>query len=297
MSTYTAGTRITSPLGNVYIVHGLISRGGFSSVYKAHLHPDRDNLFALKIIDKRKVHGKLMEHLQREISIAKEVSHPNLLMMKEVIQTQVQLLMVLEYVDGGELFELLKSEGILSLQQNIRILRQICEATTYLHSLKISHRDIKPENILCTQSEEPFDVKLADFGLSKQFREEFLTTSCGTLHYAAPEIVSMSKNYSEACDMWSIGVLTFVLLTGSFPFDGPIEDVKKKICNGEVDWKRIEEKEICEEAIDFMKKLLNTKQDERLTAEESLNHPFLHILDVEKDIEIPLDVLDCLDLE
>ena len=292
MSTFTSGTRITGTAGTVYVVNGLISRGGFSCVYKAHLYSDKRRVVALKFVDKRKVHGKALENLDREITIAREVQHPNILVMYEVIPSPMHLIMVLEYVEGGELFSVLKAEGILSLQQNVRILTQVCDAVAYLHAHSISHRDIKPENILCTAPAEPFDVKIADFGLSKQYRQDFLTTCCGTLHYAAPEVIGGKKAYSEQCDMWSIGVLAFVLLTGSFPFDGPIEAVKEKICGGAADLRKLDERHVCPLAQDLIRRLLVVDPDTRLTAGECLEHPFLHIFDVEKDIEIPLDLLD-----
>ncbi|EDR23633.1 serine/threonine protein kinase chk2, putative [Entamoeba dispar SAW760] len=123
-----------------------------------------------------------------------------------------------------------------------------------------------------------------------------MTTSCGTLHYAAPEIVGTAETYTEACDMWSIGVLAFVLLTVSFPFDGTLEEVKQKICKGDVDWNRIKGKDTCEEAIDFVEKLLVVDSSKRMTAQECLEHPFLHLLDVETDIDIPLDIIDDFEL-
>ncbi|ELP87840.1 myosin light chain kinase, putative [Entamoeba invadens IP1] len=294
--SFTAGTSITSPHGEVYLIHGLISRGGFSCVYTAHMHPDKSKLYAIKVIDKRKIHGKTIEHIEREISISQQVDNPYLLGMKEVIETQVQFLMIMEYVEGGELFEVLKTEGVLSLRQNIKILTQICSGVEYLHTHFICHRDIKPENILCSAAEEPFDVRLADFGLAVRFDEEVLNTSCGTLHYAAPEIVGMKESYNEMCDMWSIGVLAFVLLTVSFPFDGSVEEVKEKIMKGEIDWERFKGKDLCDEALDFVKKLLVVKAEKRLKAKECLEHPFLHLLDVEDDIDIPLDIIDDFDL-
>ena len=236
------------------------------------------------MIDKKRLQGKLIEMLEREINISKQLDNEYVLVVKEVVQTESTVMMVMDYIAGGELFEILKNEGILSLHQNIRIITQVCEAVKYLHSLKICHRDIKPENILCTSSEEPFDIKLSDFGLSKQYRSDMLSTSCGTLHYAPPEIVGSKGNYNESCDMWSVGVLTFVLLTGNFPFNGSDEEVEKKIMTGSIDWDRVKEKDICEEAKDFISHLIVVKPENRLTAEQCLEHQFLHILDVEEDI-------------
>ena len=303
--SYNEGSTLISPKGDIYVIHELVSRGGFSSVYTAHMHPNKSILYAIKVIDKRRYIDKtpserrrkiFFDGLKREESISMMVDNPYILKTKEVIDNKLQWCCIMDYIEGGELFEVLKTFGKLSTSQNILIITQLCEALKYLHEKKICHRDIKPENILCTMSEEPFDIKLCDFGLACDFSNDVMDSPCGTAHYAAPEVMRNNGEYTHMCDMWSVGVLSFVLLTVSFPFDGKTQDeVKRNVMNNNIDWEIFYEREQCEEAYDFVSKLLVQNPEERMTAEMCLDHPFLHLLDVGEDIEIPVELVSDMD--
>ena len=299
MTALSEGSTLIGTRGDIYVIHELVSRGGFSNVYTAHMHPNKSRLYAIKVIDKRRFADRtpnerkriqFYNNLEREALISMAVDNPYILKTKEVINNN-NWCCVMDYIEGGELFEVLRTYGILSLSQNITIITQVCEAVKYLHEKQICHRDIKPENILCTSNEEPFDIKLCDFGLACDFSKETMDSPCGTVHYAAPEVIRSKGSYTEMCDMWSIGVLAFVLLTVSFPFEGKNGDeVKKQILENNIDWDTFLERERCPEAFDFVQKLLVQNPEERMTAEKCLEHPFLHLLDVDADIDIDIPV-------
>jgi len=158
--------------------------------------------------------------LEREIDIMKKLQHPNIIQLMEVVDTPDTLYLVLEFVSGGELFDAIVNKGSYSETDAAKIVRQIMEAIQYVHSLGIAHRDLKPENLLLSGEEGKADfIKIADFGLSKDFGEEQLSTSCGTPDYVAPEVL-MGEPYDKSVDIWSIGVITYVLLCGFPPFYG-----------------------------------------------------------------------------
>jgi len=160
------------------------------------------------------------------------------------------------------------------------IVKQILNGLGYLHAMGVAHRDLKPENLLCAPPQEGESVGrtvLADFGLAKVFgRGELLRTHCGTPSYAAPEIVRGDKMYDKSVDMWSLGVITYVLLCGFFPFFDPEPEVmKKKILNAEFSFPADHWTGISVYAKDFIKSLLVLEPHKRVTAEQANRHPWI----------------------
>lgn len=171
-----------------------------------------------------------MERVKREISYLSLLRHPHVIKLYEVISTPADIIMVIEYA-GGELFEYIVSHGKLPEEEACRFFQQIICAIEYCHGKKIAHRDLKPENLLL----DPFsNVKLADFGLSNAMSDgEFLKTSCGSPNYAAPEVISGKLYAGPEVDVWSCGVILYVMLCGRLPFDDDqIPNLFKKITEG-----------------------------------------------------------------
>lgn len=176
---------------------------------------------------------------------------------------------------GGELFDKIISRGHFTERDAAFIMKQIVSGIQYLHDNGICHRDLKPENLLCSEEDEHFRVVITDFGFSKHFgRGELMKTSCGTLHYAAPDIL-MGKPYTEACDMWAIGVIAYVVLTGCFPFDGSTEALGQKILAGDYCTPNLDIRGISQPARDFIARLLVVDPARRMTARQCLEHPWL----------------------
>ncbi|CAK7896867.1 serine/threonine-protein kinase Gin4p [[Candida] anglica] len=209
--------------------------------------------------------------IEREIIIMKLLAHPNVLRLYDVWETSKALYLVLEYVEGGELFDLLVERGPLQEIEAVKYFRQIILGTAYCHALGICHRDLKPENLLLDSS---LNVKLADFGMAAlESNGKLLETSCGSPHYAAPEIVSGLKYHGAASDVWSCGVILFALLTGRLPFDDEhIRNLLLKVQAGNYEMAE----EISDEARDLIERMLTVDPMKRIPTEKILQHPLLN---------------------
>nr|QSH71655.1 CBL-interacting protein kinase [Hedychium coronarium] len=177
---------------------------------------------AIKIFDKDKIlRHKMVGQITREISTMKLIRHPNVIRIYEVIASKTKIYLVLEFVDGGELFDKIASRGKLKEEEARKYFQQLINAVDYCHSRGVFHRDLKPENLLLDTNGV---LKISDFELSalpQQVRENgFLYTACGTPNYVAPEVVK-DKGYDGAkADIWSCGVILFILMAGYLPFEG-----------------------------------------------------------------------------
>jgi len=187
----------------------------------------------------------------------------------------------MELVTGGELFYKIVEKGNYSEKDAANIVAQMINGVEYLHGEGIAHRDLKPENLLCSGEEEegykPFRVVIADFGLSKIFDSgEALETSCGTPDYVAPEVITAEGSYDKSVDMWSCGVITYVLLCGFSPFLSSTQTgLFEKIIKVEYDFPDPEWTNISSEAKDYIRHLLVKDPKERWTAKQCKEHPWL----------------------
>jgi len=177
---------------------------------------------------------------------------------------------------GGDLFSKVEKKGRFSEAEARRILIQVARGLEYLHSVGICHRDIKPENILCSEEDEGFTVKIADFGLSRLFGvNELMTTNCGSPYYAAPEVLAHTDPYNESCDIWGFGVLAYILLTGHFPFSAPDNALPALIKSGKYNLKNLAARKVSIPAQEFIARLLVLDAKSRPTATEILRDPWL----------------------
>ena len=211
-----------------WIVGECVGKGASGRVRIAK-HRHSGLLAALKIIPLQPMvdsHGPLARRsdkqrlgIDREIIMLKLLDHPNIMRIYDVFEGEQELYLVLEYVEGGELFDFLVNHGRLSSGDASAFFKQIIYGLNYAHTFSISHRDLKPENILI-QSLTPPLIKIADWGMATFAPPSiYLETSCGSPHYASPEIISGSKYQGCATDVWSCGVILYALLTGRLPFD------------------------------------------------------------------------------
>jgi len=272
-------TEVTHRSGSVeakYEVGKELGRGGFS-VVKEGVDRATGERVAIKFIEKKFVDQEELKLLGREIDIMKKVQHRNVLRLIEIYETDNHLSLVMELVNGGELFYKIVDKGSYSEREARDIIRQLVEGVDYLHSKGIAHRDLKPENLLCSENSEGVVIKIADFGLSKAFANgSVLETSCGTPDYAAPEVLRMDGAYDKSVDLWSMGVITYVVLCGFPPFYGKTQaHLFEKILNADYDFPDPEWTNISEEAKDFIKRLLVLDIDKRYTTKQCLDHPWL----------------------
>jgi len=259
-----------------YSVGRELGRGTFSIVKEA-VRKSSGQKFAIKFIDKKFVDKDDLVLLSREIDIMKQVDHPNVLSLKEIFENPSELALVMELVTGGELFFKIVEQGSYSEKDASNIVRQILDGVKYLHGMGIAHRDLKPENLLCSGEGSDMKIKIADFGLSKIFAGgQKLETSCGTPDYAAPEVLTGESAYDKSVDLWSIGVITYVLLCGYPPFYATSQPALfERIIRAEYDFPDPEWSNISETAKDFIRNLLVIDAKKRLTVEQCLDHPFV----------------------
>jgi serine/threonine protein kinase len=224
--------------------------------------------------------------LEREIAIMKLLKHPNIVKLYDVWENRSEIYVIMEYVEGGELFEYVADRTRLQEDVTVYLFRQIIWALKYCHGLNIHHRDLKPENILLDYN--TMIVKLVDFGMAAlQPEGNFLTTPCGSPHYAAPELLSNRPYDGSQADVWSAGVVLFVMLTGYPPFNFPQdnhgvvpEDHKLKGL-----FRAITRAEyrlpgaLSDEAKDLIKKIFVPDPSKRINIDEVWDHPFIHKYD------------------
>lgn len=160
---------------------------------------------------------KAMLGIRREIVIMKLIDHPNIMGLYDVFEADNDLYLLLEYIEGGELFDFLVSKGRLPPQEALKYFREVIYGIDYCHRFNICHRDLKPENLLLDTNQR---IKVADFGMAAmEIDQGMLETSCGSPHYASPEIVAGKLYHGAASDIWSCGVVLYALLVGRLPFD------------------------------------------------------------------------------
>jgi len=276
--------------GNIrdkYIIGDELGRGGFSIVYKAVRKSD-DEKVAVKIVQKTLIREDI-KLLRREIEIMKSVHHPHILSLIEIYEDNESVYIVMELVDGNELFDRIVDRGYYSEKSTIHIIKQILEAIRYLHEHHVAHRDLKPENLLCSGEGSDEVVKIADFGLSKIFagsNGEPLQTSCGTPGYVAPEVLT-SDSYDEAVDMWGVGIITYILLAGYPPFYADDDtQLFEKIMNVEFDFDDECWDDVSDLAKSFIQQLLTKDPKKRLTAELAMKHKWLTSSAADKALNI-----------
>ncbi|XP_073965410.1 BRSK family serine/threonine-protein kinase sugar-free frosting isoform X2 [Choristoneura fumiferana] len=190
---------------------------GQTGLVKLGVHCVTGKKVAIKIINREKLSESVLMKVEREIAIMKLIEHPHVLGLSDVYENKKYLYLVLEHVSGGELFDYLVKKGRLTPKEARRFFRQIISALDFCHSHSICHRDLKPENLLL---DERNNIKIADFGMaSLQPAGSMLETSCGSPHYACPEVIRGEKYDGRRADVWSCGVILYALLVGALPFD------------------------------------------------------------------------------
>ncbi|QLQ81433.1 hypothetical protein HG537_0F01940 [Torulaspora globosa] len=263
----------------------VVGQGAFATVKKA-VERSTGKTFAAKIISKRKVMGN-MDGVTRELDVLRKLNHPRVVRLKGFYEDDEFYYLLMEFVSGGDLMDFVAAHGSVGEDAGREITRQVLEGVKYIHSQGISHRDLKPDNILIEQ-DDPVLVKITDFGLAKvQGNGTFMKTFCGTLAYVAPEVIAgksgaeeneVRNEYSSLVDMWSMGCLVYVILTGHLPFSGSTQgQLYKQIKNGSYHEGPLRDFRISEEAKDFIDSLLQVDPNKRPTAEKALQHPWIRM--------------------
>lgn len=292
---FKASSFVSKKVGKIrdhYRIGKVLGSGAFGEV-RLCLHKDTQTQRAVKVLRKNLLDEKEMDMLKNEISILKDMDHPNIVKMYEFLEDEKRIYIVTEICKGGELFDEILNRSKFDEKDAAVVMRQLLSAINYCHKKSIVHRDLKPENILLEQDKDLEKLKIVDFGTSLTFDpERALDEKLGTAYYIAPEVIK--KNYNEKCDLWSCGVIMYILLSGEPPFNDPKADneaIMKKVEKGKYDITKGIWKTVSKEAKDLIKKLLTYKPEDRISAEEALQHPWIHDFKVEIDNEAASNAL------
>ncbi|CAN6219660.1 unnamed protein product [Urochloa humidicola] len=239
-----------------------LGEGHFGKVRLAR-HAETGRAFAIKILDRQRILAmKIDEQIKREIATLKLLKHPNVVRLYEVSASKTKIYMVLEYVNGGELFDKIALKGKLTEKEGRKLFQQLMDAVGYCHEKGVYHRDLKPENVLV---DAKGNIKVSDFGLSalpqNQWKDGLLHTTCGSPNYIAPEVL-LNKGYDGSmADIWSCGVILYVMLTGNLPFDDQnVVVLYQKILKGNAHIP----KWLSQGAQDMLRKILDPNPDTRI---------------------------------
>eukprot|EP00055_Hartaetosiga_balthica_P018571 m.134796 g.134796 ORF g.134796 m.134796 type:complete len:414 (+) comp9734_c0_seq1:249-1490(+) len=251
-----------------------LGTGNFAVVRLAE-HRQTKKKYAVKIINKALCAGK-EDMIETEINVLKKVDHQYVVGMKECFDTPDKLYLVLDYVSGGELFDRIVEEGHFTEADASRITKQMTEAIQYLHEHEIVHRDLKPENLLFRDKSTASDVLVTDFGLAKLLNDNVaLKTACGTPNYVAPEIL-MQRGYGKQVDVWSLGVILFILLCGYPPFYDESDAVLfELIMKGKFSFDDRYWKDVSKEAKHLISMMLTVDPVKRYDTYQVLSHPWI----------------------
>lgn len=264
-----------------YDFHEDVGQGQYAQVFKGKKKSDGENAadVAIKIIDRKDTGANVQSVTDKEIEVMLKIDHPGCVKLHEVYQTADQVQLVMELMEGRDLFDRVITRKKYSEANAIALMKQVCHGVRHLHEQNIIHRDLKPENILLCHAEEDTNCKVADFGLSKLFPEDArdlqTQTLCGTPGYVAPEVLNREP-YGVEIDAWSVGVIAYIVLCGfpPFPLDMAANSVKK-VKNAEFTFPMPQWNGISEEAKDFISQTILVDKDKRLTMDGAIAHPWL----------------------
>ena len=264
-----------------YEVKQKIGNGKFGLV-KFGINKETKQQVAIKIMAKKNMDKSDLELAKVEIDILKIGQHPNIIKLYDIYENENYIYIIMEYCSGGDLLSYFEHyEYELKETKVCEIIHKLSMAIYYLHSYGIVHRDLKPENILMTDLTPEADIRLLDFGLSKIVgNEEKCTEPYGTLSFVAPEVLQ-GKPYDKSVDLWSIGIITFLLLCGYLPFDDKHSEreIARQTIQDPVPFESKIWNKYSSEAKNFVERLLQKKPEKRLTIKEILEHPWIKKMD------------------
>lgn len=273
--TYDENTSYPPSLTSKYGVRQLIGEGNFAVVRECRLRSN-NVAYALKIINKTTCSSNV-QMIENEVSILRRAKHPNIIRLIEEFDSPDRIFLVMELVKGGDLFEMITTATKYTEKMASRMANNMLSALHYLHAARIVHRDVKPENLLVSEAPDGTKtLKLGDFGLATEVKEPLFVV-CGTPTYVAPDILA-ETGYGVKVDVWAAGVITYILLCGFPPFVSPTnnqEELFDKILSGKYEFISPFWDDVSSSAKDLITHMLQVDSEERFSAAEVLDHPWV----------------------
>ncbi|KAM3862033.1 serine/threonine-protein kinase 17B [Diretmus argenteus] len=264
------------PMDSVYDITGELGRGKFA-VVKRCVEKATGKVFAAKFLRKRRRGRDCRAEVVHEMAVLEMArNNPRVVNLQAAYETDHDIVLMLEYAAGGEIFDHCVSEELLPEAQITRLIRQTLEGIHHLHQSNVVHLDLKPQNILLTSPSPPGDIKIVDFGLARRLGAVGeLREILGTPEYVAPEILNYEP-ITTASDLWSVGVIAYMLVTGESPFVGDNkQETYLNVSQVNVDYSREAFSRVSELAVDFIRQLLVKVPEDRPSAADCMSHPWL----------------------
>mmetsp|Transcript_69267 Transcript_69267/g.129341 ORF Transcript_69267/g.129341 Transcript_69267/m.129341 type:complete len:398 (+) Transcript_69267:61-1254(+) len=276
------------PFDEIYEVeeHKYIGTGKFSTVHLCWLRNQPEQRYALKVINTKVGDTASLNRIQEEIRIMQELgNHSGIVSLVDVDDTVPNCIrLVLELCEGGELYDRIQQKQFYPEQEAKVCCRQLLKAVCFIHSKGIMHRDLKPENILLASKVSNTDIKISDMGLAKISKDwprrlPRSSSICGSDFYLAPEVIKQEE-YGREIDIWAVGVITYVLLSGSLPFfHNVLHKLYRQIVERDISFPEQAWRHVSKGALDFILRLLQVRPGDRLTSEQAVTHPWLRAAD------------------
>ena len=267
------------PFDDFYELGDVLGEGGYACVFRA-VHKRTNDIYAVKDINTTVLSENSKGSLKDEIAAMKLLrGGPHIIRLFDVFEEPEHTFMVMEECKGGDLLTRITEKEVYTEREARKTCKILFEAMDYIHKKKIAHRDIKPENILMVMPDDDASIKLADFGFAKRVpRPNCLRTLCGTAQYVAPEVLDLqSPGYDQNADMWSVGVVVYILLGGYAPFEGPVQQLARDICKANYAFHEKYWSDISKSAKSMISNMLQVDPDKRLSASEALECPWMVI--------------------
>lgn len=261
-------------VGKQYKIGRTIGEGAYGKVYLV-THRSTNIVRAMKSLKKSAVTKDTEGQLFYEVSLLRELDHPNIAKLYELFQDDANYYLISEYCSGGELFDKILSLTSFSEKLAAEYIKQVLSAIYYCHERHIVHRDLKPENLLLSSKDKDATIKVIDFGTSRRFTAgEKMSEKLGTPYYVAPEV--LNKNYDEKCDIWSAGVILYILMCGYPPFNGHDDaEIIKAVQGGKFSFPKEEWGSVSDECKNIIKRMLTLDPSKRPSAKEILQDSWL----------------------
>jgi len=275
LSSIGSVTSSDEDIRDKYDLGALLGSGSFGQVREATTKDPPFHVRAVKMIERDNEDGEWSNQaiFMREVGLLQDIQHENIIQYFDVYEDHHFLYVVMELCRGGEVFAKIIELKRFSERHAAMLGQQMLAAIEYIHDLQIVHRDIKAENFMLSEPEWPSTVKMIDFGMACKIKEgQVLTELCGSPHYLAPELIG--KKYNELVDVWAFGVLLYLLMYGRYPYDAKhTRDIMAKIVSENIRWQT--KVKLSDDAVSFLKQLLEHDPKKRLTAVEALSHPWM----------------------